>query len=120
MCNDGADIQHGGNTYQHFPFSITLPPESDAKTPRVQLEIDGADGRIAAAIRQVAAPVTATLSIVLASSPDVVEAGPLRLSLVGEVRFDEGMISAPLSFESVLDEPYPTNLYTPSAFRSLF
>src|SRR5512134_883732 len=81
LVNDMQDITSRGNLYQRFPFALTLPDESDDRLATVQLSVDNVDRQIVQAVRTIQSPATATLEVILASAPDVVEAGPFDFTL---------------------------------------
>ena len=70
--------------YLGWPFRLTLPDERDDQPLGPRIEIDNVDPRIMAAVRHLAWPPFLTVYIVLASTPDLVEAGPVagRLTAV--------------------------------------
>ena len=71
---------HGEATPQEYlawPFRLMLPDERDDQPLGPRIEIDNVDPRIMAAVRPLASPPYLTVYIVLASTPDLVEAGPV-------------------------------------------
>jgi hypothetical protein len=57
--------------------------------------------------------------VVLASSPDTVEAGPFTMTLVA-AEYDALVVTGELAFEDVLNEPFPGHGYIPSEYPGLF
>jgi hypothetical protein len=120
VCSAGEDITSGGLLYQWFPFELTLPPEDDEKAATVKLRIGNADRRVVEAARSVTgAPISVSFSLILDSSPDVVEAGPFEFSL-RDVTYDAVAVEGTLRYEDVLSEPYPAGTMNPSDFPGLF
>jgi hypothetical protein len=120
VCSDSIDTEHGGRTYQRFPFEIGMPPEDEDAPPIVRLKIANADRAIVAAVRQLAGnAMTVTLTVVLASSPDTIEAGPLEFTL-RNVTYDAEFVEGELQFEDVLNEPFPADTFNPNTFPGLF
>lgn len=62
---------------------------------------------------------TVDLSVVLASSPSTIEAGPYRFTL-RDVMYDAAIVEGTMRFEDVLNEPYPADSFTPARFPGLF
>lgn len=120
VSSDNLPTISGGYTFSPFPFEITLPDESEEAPPRVTLKIDNVDRRITQEIRRVYGdPVTVRLRVVLASSPDTIEAGPFEFSL-REIEYDSRSISGVLMFEDLLNESFPADSFTPARFPGLF
>lgn len=113
------DVVSGGNTYTAFPFQLSLPDDQDDQLARVTLSIDNVDRQIVQAIRSLTSPPTIALKIVLASSPNTVEAGPFDFTL-RETEYDALVVSGTLAFEDFLNEPYPVGSFTPNFFPGLF
>ena len=76
------DIVSRGNTFTAYPFDLSLPAEDPDQISTVQLSIDNVDHSFVQSLRQISSPVTATIEVVFASSPDTVETGPSVVSLV--------------------------------------
>jgi len=108
-----------GNTYLAWPFQVALPEEREDTVPTIQIVIDNIDRRIMAGIRSLPTAPTVLLEVVLASSPDTVEAGPFNFTLRG-VDYDALTITGTLSPEDILNEPFPQYTYSPASFPGLF
>lgn len=121
VCNNDLAIVSRGYTYVPFPFEISLPDETEDSPPRVSLKIDNVDRRVVTEIRSVVSgsPVTVRLFVVVASSPDTVEAGPFEFSL-RDVQYDATKVEGTLLFEDVLNESFPSESFTPARFPGLF
>jgi hypothetical protein len=119
FANNNADITSRGNTYLAWPFQVALPEEREDTVPTIQIVIDNIDRRIMAGIRSLPTAPTVLLEVVLASSPDTVEAGPFNFTLRG-VDYDALTITGTLSPEDILNEPFPQYTYSPASFPGLF
>lgn len=118
-AND-QNVWHQGSEYLAFPFEIMLPDDTDEAPPKVTLKIDNVDRRIIQEIRQVPGdPITVTLFLVTASSPDLVEAGPYQFVL-RDVSYSAATIEGTLAYEDILSEPFPADSFTPDRFPGLF
>lgn len=120
VCNNNEDVTSGGFEFLRFPFEITLPDDSESAPPAVKLRIANADREIVNAVRSISGePATVTLSIVMASSPNTIEAGPLVFKL-RDVEYNASEVTGTLKFEDILNEPYPADTYSPTRYPSLF
>ena len=75
LVNDTSNVVSNGNTYVGLPFAVTLPTDQAREVPRAQLQMDNVGRDITAELEglPVGAQLTATLSVVHRSSPDVVD-----------------------------------------------
>lgn len=121
VCSNDRPVTSNGYEYLPFPFEIVLPDDAEVETPRVTLRIDGVDRRIVSELRRVVSgsPVTVRLYVVVASTPDVREVGPMEFSL-RDVEYTAATIEGTLLYEDMLNEPYPKDAFTPSWFPGLF
>ncbi len=120
VVQNTQDITHQGQTFQRFPFEVTLPAENDEAPPAARISIDNADRTIMQAVRSLTQPaMTVELKVVLASSPDVVEVGPFEFKL-RDVVGDAGVVSGSLMYEDLLRQQYPGDDFTPGTTPGLF
>lgn len=120
VCSDGQALISNGNTYVAFPFRISLPAEVEGAPPTTELEIDNVDRSIVKAVREATGePIQISMSVVLASSPNTIEAGPFDFTL-RNVEYDASVVRGQLQYEDILNEPYPGDTMTPSRFPGLF
>lgn len=119
VVNNSENVMSRSNTFLAYPFQIMLPQERDDAPPSVTLTIDNVDQRIIAAIRGLSAGIKVTLEVVCSSDFNHVEVGPFNFE-VSQIRYDSLTITGDLTFEPVLDEPYPGTHFTPSGFPGLF
>lgn len=114
-----TSVTSRGNVYSAWPFEIALPGEFDDQLPVVQIRIDNVDRQIMEGIRALTSAPTITLEIVLASTPDTVEAGPFGFTLKA-ADYDALYIAGTLAFEDTLNEPWPRFIFTPTVAPGLF
>lgn len=119
FVSNTVDVTSRGNLYLGWPFRLALPAEYDDQLPTVQLQIDNVDRRIMEGVRALTSAPTVTVEVILASAPDVVEAGPFDFTL-RTCEYDALVISGTLAFEDVLNEPYPFQTMTPGHMPGLF
>lgn len=119
FVNNTEDVVSGGDTYSAYPFAVTLQDERDDQPPEVVLGIDNVTRAITDAIRALTSAPTVTLSVVLASSPSTIEAGPIVTTL-RDATYDHLQVMGTLGIEQVLVEPYPGGTFDPRNFPALF
>lgn len=120
VCSDAVSTTSNGVEFVPYPFNLVLPDETDNVAPQVTLEIDNIDREIVAAVRRATgSPIDVELSIVLASQPDAIEAGPFNFKL-RSVTYDKLVVSGTLQYEDLLNEPFPGDTMTPTRFPGLF
>ena len=114
------DILGSNVTYEAYPFTVVMPSDHEDRPPEVSITIDNIDKRIVDTVRiAIDGSPTVTLSIVLAATPTVVEAGPFEFS-VRSVEWDRLTVRGVISYEAILDEPYPAGTFNPVEFPGLF
>lgn len=113
------DVVHGGDTYTAYPFRLALPEERDDQLTQVRFEIDNINRLLMVAVRSITTPAAFRLKVVLASDPEVVEAGPFEFTL-RDVQYDAFVISGVLMYEDVMNEPWPADTFTPASFPAIF
>lgn len=105
--------------YIWIPFQLTLPGESDDSTPRAAISIDNVSRELTSVIRNLDSPPTVGMELVMASSPDVVEAAWPDFD-VSPIDMDELSISGTLTLDLLIGEPFPGGTMTPGYFPALF
>lgn len=117
--NNHAAVTSNGDEYLAYPFEATLAGEEEDKAPAARIRIDNVDRSIVRAIREITGePLTAKLSVILASSPDAIEVGPLAFK-IRTVDYDAQAVEGDLTLEDVLNEPCPAHRFTPADFPGL-
>jgi len=118
--SDAVQVTSDGNVHLPYPFRVSMPSELEDRLPEVTLEIDNVDRQIVDAVRSVGgSPMTVTMKVVLASSPNVIEAGPIEFTL-RDVSYDASVVQGSLGFDDPLNEPFPGDSFTPARFSGLF
>ena len=120
LVNNTEPVVRMDGTYQPFPFSITLPEDSEDKVPEVNVQFDNIDDMITDAIRTISGRPDVSFDVVLASSPNYVEAGPFNFKIVSS-QYDRAYVSCTLGFEEdILGQSVPKGVYSPSNSPGLF
>lgn len=119
LVGSREDIVSNGNTYTAFPFEITLPSDDGETISDIRLSISNIDRSITQTIRDMSTPPEITTFIVLADTPDDIEAGPFIMTL-REAKYDAFTVSGSLRWENLLDQAYPGYTFTPAGFPGMF
>lgn len=121
VVNDKQDLVRSAGTFIGYPFDAPLPNSQDDQLPQVQIRIDNVDPTILNQLRALDRDddITVTLEIVMASSPDTVEAGPFDFTLK-DTSFDVASITGTLAYEDILNEVFPKDTFTPTNAPGLF
>lgn len=121
VTSDYPSTTHDGLEYQHFPFRVGLSDETEDAPSPVTLTIDAVDRRVVEAVRSVNdGELELSLKVVLASSPDTVEVGPIEFYLA-DAKYDAQSISGALvERPDLLREPCPAESVTPATVPGVF
>lgn len=120
LVNDAQPLVRTAGTYTPCPMQMTLPAQRSDQIPQVNLVIDNVDRTVLEQIRTVAGIPQVVMEVVLASSPDVVEAGPFDFALMSAT-YDVMTITGVLGYmDEVLNQKVPADEYTPTNSPGLF
>lgn len=119
VVNNTEDIVSRGNVYTAFPFDARLPPDVSEQLGTVALTISNVDRRLIDEIRVIEGPIAATMEVITASAPNVVEVGPLEFDMV-DSEYNVDSITSTLAYEPILDEPFPAGTFNPQQFPAIF
>lgn len=120
LVRNTKDVVSRGDTYTALPFDVVFPEEREDQLPQVTLRIDNVSREIGQAMRSIKGKGPAVrLEVVLASSLDTLEAGPVDCVLK-ERDIDAGSVSGTLGAEDMLNEPFPGDRFLPATFAGLF
>lgn len=119
LVDNTQDVTAGADTYTAFPFVLELPADQEGEVPRATLTIDNVSQELTAEVRSISSPFTVELSVVMASSPSTVEAGPFSFTSTS-VEYDVQRMTFTLAYENLLQEPFPATTYAPSNYPNLF
>jgi len=118
VTSNGVAVISNGITFLPYPFTLTLPDDTERPFSQGRLTIDAVSQTMVAA-RWFNTPILITMQVVLASDPDTVEVEFPNFELV-DLSYNEQTISGVLSIESFTDEPFPGDAFIPSFFPGLF
>lgn len=120
IVNNTEDVVRLDGTYQPFPFTLVLPSDTEDEVPSVTVQFDNIDGMITDAIRNISGRPSVSFDVVLASSPDTVEAGPYNFVVVNS-QYNAKTISCTLGFEEdILNQAVPKGVYNPANSPGLY
>lgn len=108
-----------GNEYIFFPFDINLPTDEAEAAPQATITVDNIRQEITEAIRSISTPPAVTIDIVLAETPDTIEASFPEFDMVN-VTYDSLTVTGVLTLDSLATEPYPADRFNPAYFPGLF
>lgn len=112
-------VQSRGSNFIFLPFEITLPAEEQDGVPRIQVTFHDVTRQLIPIIRQINAALDVKIELVLSKTPDVVEVEFPGFLLSG-TSYNQNTITAELTVESLVSEPFPAHTFTPSYFPGLF
>lgn len=119
VSSDAVDTISRGQTFTAFPFEISLPDDSDDRTPRARLSIDNIDRSIVQAIRSIDTPPSVLIEIVRSADLDTVEAAFPDFKM-REIEYNALVVEGALTIEELEAEPYPSRIFSPADFPGLF
>lgn len=119
VVGNTVGVTSRGNAYAAYPFEIDLPRDLSDQLPQARLTISNVDRMLIDELRAIATPIAVTMEIIAASAPDAVEVGPYTFDLI-RAEYGLEQITGTLSFEPILSEPYPADLFDPKRFAGLF
>ena len=118
VCNQ-EDVTSNGETYTAWYFEMLALNDDPEQLPRVTISICNIDRSILEALRGIASPPTIHISVVLASTPDTVEVGPLALTLKN-IDYDAFMITGELGFNDIMNEGVPKDSFDQNTAPGLY
>ena len=119
VVNNNEPIVHGGNTFHAFPFRVSPPGEKQSEITKAKLTIDAVDRTVIEAIRSINTAATVTYKVILAATPDTVEAGPFVFTLKN-TNYSAYSVSGDLVYEDRLFMNVPSMKFSPRLFPGLF
>jgi Domain of unknown function (DUF1833) len=106
VTSDGVVTVHNGNTFDPFPFEVTLPDDVEGRAPQAHLRIDNTSQEIIALLRGLVTPPSLTIKIVRSADPNYVERVWSGLEWRAST-YDIGAITGTLTVEDLALEEFP-------------
>lgn len=120
LVDNTEPLVRSDGTYMPYGFRINLPSQSDDEVKPLSITIDNTDLAVNDKIRSLVGQPAVTFSVVLASSPDTVEAGPFPLSLQTATATAQ-TITGTLGYEmDIFSQQVPAQQYLPTTSPGLF
>ena len=116
---DHQPVTHQLEVYEPFGFRVALPDDEDEGIPVIRWTADNVTSEIAAAFRATTGPISATVSWIMLSEPDIVQAGPFEVEL-NSADYDAFEIRGVMTVEPILDEPFGHMVMSPKNAPGLF
>lgn len=109
-----------GKEYTFLPVQITLPNEDETQSPRCSITIHDVTRYLVPFIRQqLTGPAKVDISLVLSTSPNVVEA-TFTGFMITNVAYNATTVTAELTMVNYDREPFPQHSFSPLYFPGLF
>lgn len=118
FVNNTDNIVSNSQTFTAFPFEVILPSQDADNIPRASLRIDNIDRSIVAALRSLTSPPIVQFDVILASSPNTIEATFPGMKLMNAT-YTAATIEGELGPELLYTEPCTLTM-TPSRFPGMF
>ncbi len=119
VTSDIVDTLSRSNNFTAFPFDLSLPEDSEALSANARLQIDNVDRTIISSVRTMTSSPNILMEIVRAANPDTVEASFPDFKM-HNIQYDAFTVTGELTIEDFTAEPYPSGVFTPAGFPSLF
>lgn len=119
LTNNAVNIDSNGDTYLALPFEITLAHDSGDTLPRLKAKIDNVEDTIVSTIRSLTTAPTISVNIVRGDDPDTIEISFPNFTLA-DARYSAVSIEGEFTLQHYLNEPFPSDSFTPARFPGLF
>ncbi|WP_425401268.1 DUF1833 family protein [Algiphilus sp.] len=118
--NNTEQISSRGNTFEPFPFALKLPTQDGEQQPVAEIRISNVGREIIDSLRGLDGIPTVTLEVVTDADLDNVEWGPKQMDIIGVPSYNVDSITFRLSYERILQQPFPADSFNPALFPRLF
>jgi hypothetical protein len=119
LVNNLEDITSRGNVYMAFPFSLALPVDDGDSLPTVEISCENASLELIDELRSLVSPMSVTLELILASTPDYIEQSIADMRVSG-IEYDAQNLKLTANIDDLLNTIFPKERYLPSNFAGLF
>lgn len=120
LAYNTESVVRSDGTYLPYPFQINLPVQSDEEIPQVTLTVDNTDLSVNDKIRTLIGEPSVTFMVVLASSPDTVEAGPFAMKLANATATADTITGTLGQEQDIFSQLCPGMQYMPGNSPGLF
>lgn len=122
LVNDKQSLMVGETKYLPWAFNVSLPDQNEGGNKSCKLQIDNSDVQIYKAIKKAVTEsktITCDISIVLSTTPEYPEQGPLHFVL-RNLTVNAQTISGELFDLYMSDRKFSSMTYSPEDFPGLF
>lgn len=119
LVNNVEKIYSRGLTFEPFPLDLVLPPDDGDTLPQVQITCQNASLELIDEIRNVPGPMSVKIELILASSPDYIEASIENMRVIS-IQYDKTTIQMTCTVDDLLNTAFPKYKYLPSNFPGLW
>ena len=120
LASNTETVHRTDGDYLPYPFQINLPTQSDEEIPQVTLTVDNTDLSVNNAIRTLVGEPSVTFMVVLASSPNIEEAGPFAMKLASAQATAETITGTLGQEQDIFGQQVPGQQYMPESSPGLF
>jgi len=118
LVNDTQDLVRSGTTYTRFPFEIQAMAQNAEKVPGIQIRASMVDQSLVNVVRTVVGlreKALITYDVVLSTSPDTIEYGPVTFVYAGANSDNLTQMSINALFlPGALNDAFPGDFFGPS------
>lgn len=116
-----------GNTFVFVPVNAIYPDDQDESAPRAKLSMDNIsiaglqEGvfRVSDLLQLAPTPASVLIEVVLSSTPEFVEVDWDELQMT-RATFNFQEVQIEMSMDNFATEPFPSGMFTPGTFPTLF
>jgi hypothetical protein len=113
LVNDQSDLSRTAGTFTAFPFSVKLHARGEDRLAEAEITATNVDRRIVEELRAISDRPTCTYEVVLHSSPNTVEVGPIEFAVLSFVA-DAASVGLRCAFAlDFLNESWPKDWIAP-------
>jgi len=118
VVNNNEPIVSRGQTFEPYPFELSLPISDGERQPELMLNIDNVDQLLVHAIRELLEPPVVKFEMILSDAPDVVER-TIDFLRADFVEYNSMQIQMRLRPDNIMGRKFPSSKYTPSRYPDL-
>lgn len=122
LVNNDEPVSYGGNTYNPFPFEISLPSDADGELPVLDWTAANVSRELVPALRGAAASagyIQARVAWLRANDPTNLEVGWLDLE-IRNIPYNTTSLNGTMSVEPLLDQQFGYKKFDPTVAPGLF
>ena len=113
-------VHRADGDYLPYPFQINLPTQSDEEIPEVTLAVDNTSLEVNDQLRVLVGEPSVRFMVVLASSPDTVEAGPFDMKLASAQATSDTITGVLTQEQAFFSQEVPGQRFLPGNSPGLF